>query len=194
MTGLTLAEALRTPTFYILAAGLAALSMLVTALHVENKGILGRHGLDAQTAANMFAVIGITAAIAMPLVGSMLDRFPTKWMFFGGQLVMVASLLSVTFVSGIWGAVVYAAIFGLNNGVTMTYFAFMWPRYFGRKHLGQIQGTGQMIGIVGASLGPLPLGIAVDLLGDYDLMLRLLAVIPAICAVLALFLRAPKLS
>jgi len=152
VTGLTLAEALRTPTFYILAAGLAALSMLVTALHVENKGILSRHGLDPQMAANMFTVTGVTAAISMPFVGRMLDRFRTKWMFVAGQLVIAASLLSVTFVSSHWGAIGYAMIFGLCNGVGMTYMSFMWPRYFGRKHLGQIQGTGQMVSIVGASL------------------------------------------
>jgi len=189
VTGLTLAEALKTPTFYIIAAGLATLSMLVTALHVENKGILTRHGLDPQMAANMFAVTGVTAAIAMPLVGRMLDRFPTKWMFLGGQLIVAASLLSVTFVSSLWGAVGYAMIFGLCNGIGMTYISFMWPRYFGRKHLGEIQGTGQMIGIVGASLGPLPLAIAIDATGDYDMTLRFLAFIPLTCAVLALRLK-----
>ncbi len=191
VTGLTLAEALRTPTFYIVASGLAAMSMLVTALHVENKGILSRHGLDPQMAANMFAVTGVTAAIAMPIVGRMLDRFPTKWMFVAGQLVIAASLLSVTFVSSFLGAVGYAVIFGLSNGVGMTYMSFMWPRYFGHRHLGQIQGTGQMVGIVGASLGPLPLAIAVDIQGDYDATLRLLVLIPVTCAVLGLFLRAP---
>lgn len=191
VTGLTLAEAMRTPTFYIIAVGLGALSMLVTALHVDNKAILSRHGLDAQMAANMFAVTGVTAAIAMPLVGRMLDRFPTKWMFVAGQLVIAGSLVLVTFVSGLWGAIGYAMIFGLSNGVGMTYMSFMWPRYFGRKHLGQIQGAGQMIAIVGASLGPLPLAIAVDVWGDYDATLRLLALIPVICAVSGLFLRTP---
>jgi cyanate permease len=73
----------------------------------------------------------------------------------------------------------------------MTFFAFMWPRYFGRSHLGSIQGTGQMIGISGSSLGPLPLGIAQDLFGSYDPMLLGTAVIPACCALLVLFLRKP---
>ena len=194
LDGLTLAEALRTPAFYIIAASLFSLSMLVTALHVENKGILMSHGLTAQTAANMFAVTGIVAAIAMPIVGSMLDRMASKWMFMGGLAIMVASLTSVTFVTGLVGAVGYAIVFGLNNAIMMTYFAFMWPRYFGRRHLGAIQGTGQMIAVVGASLGPLPLGIAVDFLGDYDLTLRLLALIPAGCALLVLFLRAPEMA
>ena len=67
----------------------------------------------------------------------------------------------------------------------------MWPRYFGRKHIGSIQGTGQMIGVVGASLGPLPLGIAFDLFGDYQIMLLSLASLPIVAGVLTQFLKEP---
>ena len=67
----------------------------------------------------------------------------------------------------------------------------MWPRYFGRKHIGSIQGTGQMIGVVGASLGPLPLGIAFDLFGDYQIMLLSLAFLPIVAGVLTQFLKEP---
>ena len=142
----------------------------------------------------MFTVSGIMAALTMPIIGRMLDRFPTHLMFSGGLLVMSMSLLSVTFVSDLAGAIVYALIFGLNNGVTMTYFAFFWPRYFGRKHLGSIQGIGQMIGVVVATLGPLPLAMSLDYLGNYDPALRVLAVFPAICAIAALFLKPPALE
>ena len=166
--------------------------MLVTSLHVENKGILTRHGLDPQTATLMFTVSGLMAAISMPVIGRMLDRYRTDWMFSGGLLVMCISLISVTFVEGISSAVVYAMIFGLNNGVTMTYFSFFWPHFFGRKHLGSIQGVGQMIGVVGASIGPLPLALAVDFLGDYDMTLRYLAILPAVFSIVALFLRTPQ--
>ena len=193
ITGLTLAQAVRTPAFYIITVGLFSLSMLVTALHVEFTGILVSHGLAAQTAAAMFTITGLTAAIAMPIVGRMLDRLPTERVFAGGLVVMVGSLVAASLVDGIAGAVVYATIFGVNNGVAMTCFAYLWPHYFGRRHLGAIQGTGQLVGVVGASLGPLPLGIAVDYFGTYDTTLRLLAILPAACAVLALFLRAPQL-
>ena len=193
VSGLTLSEALRTPAFYIITASLFLLSMLVTALHVENKGILTSHGLPAQTATLMFTITGVTAMVSMPVVGHMLDRLRTEWMLAGGLIVMAASLVSVTLVGGLESAVIYAVIFGFNNGVTMTYFAYLWPRYFGRKHLGSIQGMGQMVGIIGASIGPLPLAISVDYLGGYDTMLRSLAILPIGCAVLALFLRAPAL-
>ena len=72
--------------------------MLVTSLHVENKGILTRHGLDPQTATLMFTVSGIMAAISMPIIGRMLDRFRSNLMLSGDLLVMSTSLLSVTFV------------------------------------------------------------------------------------------------
>lgn len=189
--GLTRKEAVRSPAFYIIASGLFSLSMLVTTLHVFFKSILTEHGIEPQTATMMFTVSGITAAVSMPIVGHMLDKFPTERMFCGGLIVMVASLVSVTYVDGLFSAVVFALIFGLNNGVTMTFFGFMWPKYFGRRHLGSIQGLGQMVGIVGASLGAIPLAIAIDQFGEYDIALRSMALFPLFCACLALFLRMP---
>ena len=45
------------------------------------------------------------------------DRFRSNLMFAGGLLVMSTSLLSVTFVEGVYSGVRYAAVFGIN-GVT----------------------------------------------------------------------------
>ena len=171
-----------------------SLSMLVTALHIENKGILTHHGLGLQTATLMFTVSGAMALLAVPLIGRMLDRFRSDFMFAGGLLVICTSLFFSTLVEGIFSAVLYAMIFGINNGVTMTYSTFFWPRYFGRKHLGRIQGSGQMITVVGASVGPLPLALTADYLGNYDQTLSYLAFIPAACCIAVLFLRPPDIQ
>jgi cyanate permease len=75
----------------------------------------------------------------------------------------------------------------------MTMFGYIWPRYFGRKHLGSIQGTGQMIGVIGASLGPLPVGFAIDYLGSSLITIRYLSVYPIIMAVIIImFLKSPS--
>jgi MFS family permease len=191
--GLTLAEALRTSAFYIIVSGLFSFSMLVTALHFFQVSILAAHGLDPRLAARLFAVSAVTMVLAMPLLGRMLDRFPTERMFAAGLVVMAATLVSATLVRDLWTALGYAVMIGLNNAVSMTFFGYMWPRYFGRRHLGSIQGTGQMIGVVGASLGPLPFGLAYDLVGGFNVALWSAAVLPLLCAVLALFLRPPVL-
>jgi nitrate/nitrite transporter NarK len=70
----------------------------------------------------------------------------------------------------------------------------MWPRYFGRRHLGSIQGAAQTIGVVGASVGPLPLGFAFDYFASYTGTLYLLAVLPVVCASMLAFLKAPNLG
>ena len=188
---LTLRLALRTPAFYIISTGLFWLSMLVTALHFHQVEIFGAHGLSPQLAARSFTISAVVMVVAVPLIGRMLDRYRTEWMFAGALLVMVASLVAATQVRDLGTAVVYAIIFGVNNAATITVFSFVWPRYYGRKHLGSIQGTGQMIAVVGASVGPLPLGIAYDLYGTYNGMLLGLALLPAAWAAVVLFLRDP---
>lgn len=189
--GLTLREAVATGTFWILCAGLFGLSMLVTSLHFFQVSILTTQGLSEAAAARIFPLSALVMIVAIPLVGRGLDRFPTHRVFAFGLVVMIVSLISAANVHDLPTAMIYAVAFGLNNGCTMTFFGYMWPRYFGRKHLGSIQGMGQMIGIFGASLGPLPLGIAFDLLGGYRETLMLLALYPAGCAIAALFLRTP---
>ena len=189
--GLTLSEALKTPTFYIVAAGLFTMSMLVTALHFFQVAIFTHHGLSAAVAAWIFPLSAITAVMVQPFFGRCLDRFATPRVFGFALLVLCGSLVSITLVRDPVTAVIYGMIFGVNNAASITLFGYLWPRYFGRRHLGSIQGTGQMIGVVGASLGPLPLGIAVDLTGSYSGTLWGLAVMPVVVAVLTQFLKNP---
>ena len=74
----------------------------------------------------------------------------------------------------------------------LTMFGYIWPRYFGRAHLGSIQGQGQMMGVIGASLAPIPVGHAIDVQGSAQQVLWLLAVIACIVGVVAILrLRTP---
>jgi MFS family permease len=190
--GLDLPAALRTPTFFLLTAGWFSMAMLVTTLHFYQVSILTAQGVAAAIAARVFPVSALVLAVSMPLVGRMFDRVRTRYVFAAGLLVMAAALFGVTLVDSLASAIVYAALFGLNNAFSLTMFGYLMPRYFGRKHVGTLQGTGQMVAVVGASLGPLPVGFAFDYLGSPTLVLRLLALIPIACAVAAaLFLRTP---
>ena len=99
----------------------------------------------------------------------------------------------MSMVSDLLTAILYAVIFGINNAFNMTLFGYLWPRYFGRRHIGSVQGTGQMIGVIGASIGPIPLGMAFDLMDDYKLTLIGLAILPALVGILTQFLKEPKL-
>jgi len=192
LTGLTLRRALRTPAFWFVGAGLFTTAMLITTLFFYQVSIFDRQGLPPGLAANMFAVSALIMAFTMPAIGRALDRTNPKFIFSKTLILLAVCLVGITFVEDTAGAIVYALVFGVLTGANMTLFGFLWAYYFGRKHLGSIQGVGQATGIVGASLGPLPLGIAFDHFGTYTDALHLLAVLPVACAVLALFLVRPE--
>jgi len=103
-------------------------------------------------------------------------------------------MIALTFVQSPASAIVYAVVFGVANAVIHTHMTFLWPRFFGRRHLGSIQGMAQTIGVVGASLGPLPLGVAYDLFGSYGGALWLFALQPVACAGAILLMHPPKLE
>ena len=190
ISGMTLREALRTISFYIVSAGWFSIAMLVTTLHFWQVEVLTRQGLSTEFAAQAFTISAIGMVVAMPLIGRLFDTLRTRYVFAIGLLITATSLTLITFANSGPSAILYSVVFGINNAFSMTMFGYLWPRYFGRKHLGAIQGTGQMIGVVGASVGPLPIGWAFDAIGNATWTLRLLGLIPAIIAVVAvLFLR-----
>jgi MFS family permease len=190
--GLALPEALRTSTFYLLVVGWFSMSMLITTLHFYQVSILTAQGVSAEIAARVFPVSALVLAVSMPFVGRLFDRVRTRYVFAAGLTILAAALLGVTLVSDLPSAIAYAALFGLNNAFSLTMFGYLMPRYFGRKHLGSLQGTGQLVAVIGASLGPLPVGLAFDYLDSPTLTLRVLALYPLACAVAAaLYLRTP---
>ena len=169
------------------------MAMLVTTLHFYQVTILTNQGITTEFAASLFTVSAFAMVVFMPLVGKFFDNFPTKYVLATGLLINSISLISITYSSSDAYSLFYAISFGINNAFSMTMFGYIWPRYFGRKHLGSIQGTGQMIGVIGASLGPLPVGFAIDYLGSSLVTIRCLSVYPIIMAIIIImFLKSPS--
>ena len=191
--GLTSGEALRLPAFWITAVSLSSFSMLVTALFFYQVSIFQSQGLPQQMAAQVFPVSAVAMVCFMPIFGRLLDRFPTKPLFAAAMLLMTASMLALVFVQNLPTAIIYAVIFGLTNAAVHALIGYVWPHYFGRKHLGSIQGTAATIMVVGASIGPIPFGIAFDATGSYQSALLTLSLLPIACAIAVLLMRPPDL-
>ena len=186
--GLNLNEALKEKSFYILSVSFFSISSLVTALHFFQVTILNQYfSLPSREAAALFIPTMITMIIFIPLAGKLLDRFKTHNVIGTSLLVTTASLIFITFSSNITFAIIYSVIFGINNAFNLALFGYIWPRYFGRLHVGSIQGTGQMVLVVGASIGAMPFALAMDL--GYDLLftIRLSALYPFLSAFLCFF-------
>jgi MFS family permease len=80
---------------------------------------------------------------------------------------------------------------GVGGGLVMVLFFSVWPRIFGRRHLGRIQGVAQALTVLASAVGPLLLAACVELTGSYTAMFYVLAA--AVCAIgaSAMILRMP---
>jgi len=186
--GLSLNQALKEKSFYILSFSFFSISTLVTALHFFQVTILNQYfNLTSREAAALFIPTMITMVIFIPLAGKILDKFETHNVIGIALLVTTASLISISFSSNITFAIIYSIIFGINNAFNLSLFGYIWPRYFGRLHVGSIQGTGQMVLVVGASIGAMPFALAMDFGYDLLLTIRLAALYPFLSAFLCFF-------
>lgn len=192
LNGLTLPQARSHRAFYLLCGVWFVVGGFVTVLHFFQVSILKDSGLTAPEAARLFTISAITMTLTMPVAGRLFDSIRTRFVIALTLLVNALALIGITLVSSFPGAVAYAITFGFTNALMMTMFGYLWPRYFGRAHLGSIQGVGQMFGVVGASLAPLPVGYAIDKLNSTSGVLVSLSVIEITMAVIVvLFLVTP---
>jgi MFS family permease len=184
-------EALRTATFWVLAVALAIPSALITGMYIYHVSYFRERGLSAQLAADMFSITSLSMIVAMLVFGQLLDRTPTRFVVAAGILLNAAAMGVMFVIHDATTAVLYAILLGATSGAMMTNANYVWPRYFGRRHLGGIQGPAYTVTIIGASLGALPFGIAYDLLGGYRPAVGLLAVLPLGFGVAVAFIKPP---
>ncbi len=192
LTGLSLPEAKRETAFYILCGVWFVVGGLITVLHFFQVSVLTSQGLSSAEAARLFSVSALTAALTMPFIGRVYDTFRTRYVIATEMFLIAAAMVTMTLVTGFVGGVIYAIIFGLCNAFMLTMFGYIWPRYFGRAHLGSIQGQGQMMGVIGASLAPIPVGYAIDVFGSATQVLLVLSVLAILTAAITMLkLRTP---
>jgi MFS family permease len=100
-------------------------------------------------------------------------------------LVLAGGLVALPHVATLAQVVAWATAMGLGGGLVMVLFFSVWPRVFGRRHLGRIQGTAQALTVVASALGPLLLAWCVERTGSYATMFRVLAGLIVVVALAA---------
>jgi MFS family permease len=91
--------------------------------------------------------------------------------------VLAVGLAALPHVTTIVQVMLWAVAMGLGGGLVMVLFFSVWPRVYGRRHLGRIQGAAQAMTVVASAIGPLLLAWCVELTGSYTGMFTILAAI-----------------
>jgi MFS family permease len=191
LSGYTWREAVGMPAFWIFAVGAALYGLVASGIGLFNESILAERGFGPDLYYQTLVVTAMTALIGNFLGGWLAARMPLDRLLAISLAVLTAGLAVLPYVTMRWQVMLWAVAMGLGGGLVMVLFFSVWPRVFGRRHLGQIQGAAQAITVLASAVGPLLLAWCVDWTGSYSAMFQLLAGLIALAAVGAMIARLP---
>lgn len=182
----TRAEALRTGAFWLVTLGISSQAMVGTGItfHIVDLGAeMGRS--PAQSVA-IFLPVALVAAPIGFLAGAAADRFSIRWLMMimmAGQAVMFAGVANLDDPRLRVAAIVG---WGVSSGLYGPLTVAALPNFFGRTHLGSIQGAMMSCLTIASALGPSTLAAFREGYGSYVPGLYAMIALPA-----AVFLAAP---
>lgn len=190
--GLTRAQALRAPFFWVLAGCVATTGMLATAVGFHQISLLGERGLSSTEAAANFLPQTVAGIAATMLMGVLMDRLPARLLICASMATLGFGLAWATFVAPGWSALGFGLTLGAAGNAIRTIEAAMTPRVFGTAHLGAIRGVITALSVASTAFGPLLFALVHDATGSYSSALWGSTALPALIVVAALTAPLPQ--
>ncbi len=170
LTGMTLREAIATPTFWIfsICAALIFYGIFVVSQQLNLYLQTPKMGFSLPDAANVQSKMFTASVIGKFLFGFLSDRFKsTRVMFFGAALMFASTLVLLNLTAE--NVLLFVIPFGLTYGGIFVLLQLLVADYFGLKNLGTILGAVTVIETIGGALGTRITGMVADANGgDYS--------------------------
>jgi MFS family permease len=184
--------ALLAPAFWVFASGTALYGLVASGIGLFNESILAQRGFGPDVYYQTLVVTALTALAGNFFGGWVATRMPLGQLMAISLAILSLGLAALPYVSTSPQVMAWAVAMGLGGGLVMVLFFSVWPRLFGRRHLGRIQGAAQALTVLASALGPLLLALCVDWTGSYAAMFQILAAVIAMVALAALVAPLPK--
>lgn len=191
-TNYTLAQARQTTIFWLFSGGSLCVAALGTGLIFHHYSIMASSGMDRTMAAMMYVPLGIVMAGANLLTGFLLDRIPPRFLLSAVQLLLCSALFVATQVTETTGILLYGSLLGLMQGMNAALQSGVYAYYFGRQHLGSINGLATTIMVAGTAFGPILFALGFEQFGNYAPVLLLSGIAPLIIAMVAPLNQPPR--
>ena len=185
-------EAVRTAAFWLVTLGIGNHAMVGTgmALHIVDLG--AEAGLSEADSLGVFLPVTLISVPTGILVGLAFDRFPMRYLMMG---MMVGQMVMFGLAPHLGDPVLYTLCvigWGFSGGFYGPLTVAARPNFFGRSHLGAIQGVMMMVIVIASALGPALLAAVKAAFGSYAPGLHVLAFLPLGVLCVAPFTRDPQ--
>ena len=165
--GMSLGEAVRTQTFWLIALVIGIFSCVLTGIVPHIVSIGKSHGLEVEHAVYLASGFGITTFVSRLTVGYLLDRFFAPLLAIIFFSISTVGLLMFVFCQTFEQLMLAAVFVGIGFGAETDLIAYFIRRYFGLKAFGEIYGYIFASFLLGAGMGPTLIGAAFDFYGQY---------------------------
>jgi predicted MFS family arabinose efflux permease len=188
--GMTVATALRTGSFWILACIIMLSAFSENGLVTNLAGILTEHKVSAQSAALALSVRGGAGIIGRLCIGFLIDRFSPQRIQTFVLLLSAVGTLILAFADTSLVALIGAAILGVGLGSEADVAPYLLAHYFGRRHFSVLYGLTWTAYAIGGATGPMAIGHWYDHAGLYQpRFIVYLACVAFAAVTMSLFLR-----
>ena len=167
LTGLTLAEGLRSPAFYKLAIAGMVFAFAIIGLIVHFVPILHDLGLNRLTAASIAGLVGLSSIAGRLGTGFLIDRFRADRVAMFAFLLPVVSASLLLSGGGPVVLAIAALVVGLSLGSELDVILYLATRHLGLKRFGVLFALMLIALSLGTALGPVCAGALFDHFGTY---------------------------
>ena len=190
-TGMTLAEALATPAFWIFGIGTSLFNLISSGVLLFNESILAERGFPVETYYVAMAIGTFTGLLGNLAAGWVISRQRIAKVTAAALLVLAGSLIALAALRTYWQVVCWTIVNGAAGGVITVVFFAVWNALYGRRHLGKIQGAAQMLTVFASALGPLLFAEVKERTGSYLAILTTIALTALVAGVITWFVPLP---
>ena len=194
LSGATWQQAVATRSFWLFGIGAALYGLVASGIGLFNESILAERGFGPDVYYQTLIVTAMTALAGNFGGGWLATRGSLPRLLAISLFLLSAGLVALPHVTTVGQVMAWASAMGLGGGLVTVLFFSVWPRVYGRRHLGRIQGAAQAMTVLASAVGPLLLAWCVELTGSYAAMFYLLAGIIALTATSALATALPELT
>ncbi len=188
----TRTEAVHTSGFWVFNLALASQAFIVTAVVFHIASLGAESSLTREESFSVFMPMAVISVVASFAGGWISDRTHLRWILVPMMFTQAIGILGLSnfgTVIGQWGFMIG---FGISGGLFMTLSIVTWPRFFGRKHLGAINGVNMFTLVFASAIGPVAFSAGRHITGTYDIAVLACSVIPMLLAVAGFFVRNPQ--
>ena len=193
MTGMTVEDASKSLNFKVITLALSMYGLTLTGItfNLEEIGLLS--GLSKNQAMAIFIPVSFITIPVGFTTAYFSDKFPKKYLVMTLCLAQAAAYICFIFLDSKIGYGFTVLFLGFSGGMFGPIQNIAYPWYFGRKHLGAINGKANSVMVIGSAVGPLVFAVLKEMTGSFNSALYLCSVFPVILFIFSLKMTSGKM-